>query len=69
VWRIGPGDYFTDANAPALPRSQRSRPADRLVGPIPRARADAASERLDAIFADRSAGYRSRLLRRGGEPQ
>jgi hypothetical protein len=33
---------------------------------LARADADRASERADVIYADRLAGYRSRLLERGG---
>lgn len=49
-----------------LSMMHRSRPADPLVGQIPRARADRASERLDIIYADRMAGYRDLSLRGGG---
>ena len=41
---------------------QRSRPADGLIGRIPRDRVDDARHRLDAIYADRMAGYRSLRL-------
>jgi hypothetical protein len=37
------------------------------VGPIARDRADDASARLDAIFADRLDGFRERRLARGGK--
>ena len=52
----------TPAPQAELPASVQSRPADGLVGIIPRERADAASARLDAIYADRMAGYRSLTL-------
>jgi hypothetical protein len=39
-----------------------SRPADPLIGRIPRQKADQASSRLDAINADRLAGYRDLQL-------
>ncbi len=42
----------------------RSRPADDLIGRIPAEQAGAASERLDAIYADRMAGYRDLMFRR-----
>jgi hypothetical protein len=45
----------------------RSRPADSLIGEIPRPRAAAASDRIDVIFADRLIGYRDLRLR-GGRP-
>jgi hypothetical protein len=55
------------------PASWTSRPADGLVGPIPRDRAADASARIDDIFADRLDGYRERRLERiklkgGGKP-
>jgi hypothetical protein len=43
----------------------RSRPADALIGQIPRDRAERASDRLDMIYADRMAGYRDLRLRGG----
>jgi len=49
--------------APAPP-TWRSRPADPIVGRIARADADRARARLDAIYADRMAGYRQ--VRLGG---
>jgi hypothetical protein len=48
--------------APALPLIQRSRPADAVVGRIPRERAGDAAARIDAIYADRLTGYRERAL-------
>lgn len=39
-----------------------SRPADPLIGRIPRQKAGQASSRLDAIYADRLAGYRDLQL-------
>jgi hypothetical protein len=41
-----------------IPLTQRSRPADPLVGPIARERAGDARSRIDTIFADRLDGYR-----------
>jgi hypothetical protein len=52
----------------ATPAEWRSRPADSLVGPIPRDHAGDASARIDAIFADRLDGYRARRWARGGRP-
>jgi hypothetical protein len=52
----------TPLAAPALPLIQRSRPADAVVGRIPRERAGDAAARIDAIFADRLTGYRERAL-------
>lgn len=43
-----------------------SRPADQLIGEIPRERADRASDRLDTIYADRMAGFRDLRFRGGG---
>jgi hypothetical protein len=49
----------------ALSEVHRSRPADALIGQIPRDRAERASDRLDMIYADRMAGYRDLRLRGG----
>src|SRR5262245_18840857 len=46
------------------PASWTSRPADGLIGPIPRERAEDASSRIDDIFADRLDGYRERRFER-----
>jgi hypothetical protein len=43
--------------------SHRSRPADTLVGQIPREASGDASTRLDMIYTDRLAGYRDLTLR------
>jgi hypothetical protein len=51
--------------ARAVPASWTSRPADPLIGPIPRDQAGDASERIDYIFADRLDGYRERRWSRG----
>lgn len=48
----------TTAAAPTLPQHLRSRPADPLIGAIPRARSGDAAARIDAIFADRLDGFR-----------
>jgi hypothetical protein len=50
-------------NAPALDSAHRSRPADALIGEIPRPAADAARARIDMIYADRLIGYRDLRLR------
>ncbi len=50
-------------SAPALDTVHRSRPADALIGEIPRPRADAARARIDMIYADRLIGYRDLRLR------
>ena len=42
-----------------------SRPADPLIGQIPREWSDRASDRLDTIYADRMAGYRDLRLHGG----
>jgi hypothetical protein len=49
----------------SLSEIHRSRPADALIGQIPRDRAERASDRLDVIYADRMAGYRDLRLRGG----
>ncbi len=51
-----------------VPITQQSRPADPLIGEIPRAASGDARARMDVIYADRLAGYRSVLFRRGGRP-
>lgn len=52
---------------PRLQTMHLSRPADDLIGEIPRPRAAAASDRVDMIYADRLMGYRDLRLR-GGRP-
>ena len=56
------------ANAPAATRRAVAtvRSADELIGPIAREHAGDASDRIDAIFADRLDGYRAELY--GGAP-
>ena len=49
----------------AMPVEWRSRSADALIGPIARDRAGDASARIDAIFADRLDGFRTRLAQGG----
>jgi len=53
--------------AAEVPTTWRSRPADPLIGRIPRDHAGDAESRIDTIFADRLEGYRERRLR-GGKP-
>ncbi|HET6610931.1 MAG TPA: hypothetical protein VFG83_03045 [Kofleriaceae bacterium] len=48
-----------------LATAETSRRADILFGVIPEARAGDAGQRMDAIYADRLAGYRSLMLRGG----
>jgi len=50
-----------------VPVEWTSRSADALIGPISRDHAGDASARIDAIFADRLDGFRTRRLR-GGKP-
>jgi hypothetical protein len=52
----------------AVPVEWTSRPADALIGPIARDRAGDAGARIDAIFADRLDGFRTRRLARKGTP-
>jgi hypothetical protein len=61
LWLGRPGPSAPVA-APELPLIQRSRPADAVVGRIPRERAGDAAARIDAIYADRLTGYRERTL-------
>jgi hypothetical protein len=50
------------ASAAKTPRHWRSRPADELIGKIPKEKSADAVGRIDAIFADRLDGYRERTL-------
>ena len=62
LWlRPGPSDR-------TVLREWTSRPADALIGPIARDRAGDASARIDAIFADRLDGFRTRRLARRAAP-
>jgi hypothetical protein len=45
-----------------VPDHWRSRPADELIGAIPREKSGEAASRIDAIFADRLDGFRERTL-------
>jgi hypothetical protein len=54
-----------EGTATTTPLEQRSRTADPLIGRIARHDAAHASARLDALFADRLAGYRAVTLGRG----
>lgn len=60
-------DASARAEPPRLDAMHRSRPADGLIGEIPRQRSAAASDRIDMIYADRLMGYRDLRLR-GGRP-
>lgn len=63
-----PGPPASDSGArPVLSMIHHSRPADPLIGEIPREQADRASDRLDTIYADRMAGYRDLRLRGGAQ--
>ena len=62
LWLARPAEPLPVAAAPELPLSQRSRPADALIGRIPAERSGDAAARLDAIYADRLAGFRERTL-------
>lgn len=68
VSRPEPGAPAPAAPVAELPDELSSRPADGLVGQIPRAHAADASERADIIYADRLAGFRELSFRSGGEP-
>jgi hypothetical protein len=59
------------ATTKKIPDHWRSRPADDLIGAIPKEKSGDAATRIDAIFADRLDGYRERTLagktgKRGG---
>jgi hypothetical protein len=58
-----PATNVVAESAHALDTVHRSRPADALIGEIPRPRADAARARIDMIYADRLIGYRDLRLR------
>ncbi len=60
-----PSTPIVDVAKP-LPQHLRSRPADSLIGAIPRTRSGDAADRIDAIFADRLDGFRE--LSFGGSP-
>jgi len=66
----GPGDAARGnpvARGAEVPQEWISRSADALVGPIARDHAGDAGARIDAIFADRLDGFRTRRLARGGK--
>ncbi len=58
-----PSQQPAKSQPPALAEFNYSRPADALIGKIPRDRAGDASARIDIIYADRLAGYRDLQLR------
>lgn len=59
-------DISRPTAARELPQHLKSRPADALIGAIPKARSGDAAARIDAIFADRLDGFRE--LSFGGPP-
>ncbi len=59
LWLRAP-ERGTVADEAAVPETWTSRPADPLIGRIAPDQSGAASERIDAIFADRLDGYRER---------
>jgi hypothetical protein len=64
---LGPGGQAKlESEPPAIELSvfNSSRPADTLIGAIPREASGGARERLDILFADRMAGYRDLAFRR-----
>jgi hypothetical protein len=61
--RLSPAAPTVVAQRAPLDTVHRSRPADVLIGEIPRSRADAARTRIDMIYADRLIGYRDLRLR------
>jgi hypothetical protein len=58
-----PAANIVAESAQDLDTVHRSRPADALIGEIPRPRAEAARARIDMIYADRLIGYRDLRLR------
>jgi hypothetical protein len=68
LWFRAPTRVVDKTVIKETPEHQISRPADALIGPISRDRAGDASTRIDAIYADRLAGYRERQLARGRKP-
>jgi hypothetical protein len=58
----GRGGRPTARDTAAVPAHWRSRPADDLIGAIPKERSGDAVSRIDAIYADRLGGYRERTL-------
>jgi hypothetical protein len=69
LWLRGaPAQNHADVARAPTPARLLSRPADALIGPIPRDRVGDASTRIDAIYADRLDGYRELQLARGRKP-
>jgi hypothetical protein len=66
LWLHAPAPVRPRVAAP--PAEWTSRPADSLIGPIARDHAGDAGARIDALFADRLDGFRTRRLARGGTP-
>ena len=72
VWRTPPGPRTADQGHGQgsvviqieLPESEQSRPSDALIGQISRDESGQAGERLELLYADRMAGYRSLQYRR-----
>jgi len=64
LWLRGPAKTVTPPveRSAEIPTEWKSRPADPLIGPIKQEHAGDASDRIDAIFADRLDGYRDRAL-------
>ena len=67
LWLRGPERIIVEPSQPVA-EHMKSRPADPLIGPIPRDRVGDASSRIDAIYADRLDGYRELRLARGRKP-
>jgi hypothetical protein len=67
LWLRGPERVLVHEppTAANIPTTWKSRPADPLIGPISRENVGDASNRIDAIFADRLDGYRERQFARG----
>lgn len=68
LWLRAPERVVVPATTAEVPTQWKSRPADRLIGPIARERVSDAATRIDTIFADRLDGYRERTLARGRKP-
>ena len=68
LWLRAPERVVVPDATAEVPTQWKSRPADRLIGPIARERVGDAATRIDTIFADRLDGYRERTLARGRKP-
>lgn len=68
LWLRTPQTQQPQLEPPPVAEILKSRPADKLIGPISREHAGDAATRIDAIYADRLDGYRQRTLAGGRTP-